>query len=110
MAISERMSRVFNKSRELAINPPKSTFLLDVHTSALTTFNDLPKWEKQARAKAFAIVNQEVYIDPDDKIIGRVYYKNEVKPEKYDTDFDFNTLFRNTFSRFLQIKFTTNRN
>ena len=99
MAISERMQRVFKRSRELAINPPKSTFLLDVHTSALTMFKDLPRWEKQARAKAFAVVNQEIYIEPDDKIIGRVYYKNEVKPEAYDTDFDFNTIPRNKARR-----------
>ena len=92
MEISKRIAKVFQRSRELAKNPPKSTFTYDIHTSALTKFKDLPRWEKQARAKAFAITNQEVYVEPDDKIIGRVYYRNEIKPEKYDTDFDFNTL------------------
>ena len=99
MAISERMAKVFKRSRELAENPPRNTFLYDIHTSALTKFKDLPRWEKQARAKAYAITNQEIYIEPDDKIIGRVYYRNEVKPEKYDTDFDFNTLFKNKTMR-----------
>ena len=90
MAISERMQRVFKRSRELAINPPKTTFNYDIHSSALGMFKDLPKWEKQARAKAYAITNQEVFIEPDDKIIGRVYYRNEAKPEATDPDFDFN--------------------
>lgn len=94
MAISERMSAVFAKSREHAKNPPKSTFNYDIHHSALTMFNNLPRWEKQARATAYAVVNQNVYVEPDDKIIGRVYYRNEVKPEKVDTDFDFNAYFR----------------
>ena len=40
---------------------------------------------------AFAVVNQQVFVEPDDKIIGRVYYKNEVPVSAYDPDFDFNT-------------------
>ena len=94
MALSERMSKVFKRSRELAQNPPKSTYNYDLHASALSTFKDLPRWEKQARATAYAVVNQEVYVDPLDKIIGRVYYRNEAKPEAVDTDFDFNAYFR----------------
>ena len=91
MEISERMQEVFKRSRELAKNPPKSTFNYDLHNAALTTFKDLPRWEKQARATAYAVVNQNVYVYPDDKIIGRVYYRGEVPIESYDPDFDFNT-------------------
>ena len=91
MSISERMKLIFTESREIAKNPPQSTFNYDIHTSALGEYSNLPVWEKQARAMAYAVTNQQVYIRPYDKLIGRVYYKNELRPEKYDTDFDFNT-------------------
>lgn len=90
MAISERMKMLFDRSRAVAINPPRNTFARDLHSSALTLYKDLPTWEKQARAMAYAIVNQEIYIEDYDKIIGRVYYQNEIPPENYDPDFDFN--------------------
>ena len=90
MSSSERISNLFDRSRKVAINPPKSSFNYDLHRSALTIYKDLPRWEKQARAMAFAIVNQEIFIEPYDKIIGRVYYKNEIPVSERDKDFDFN--------------------
>lgn len=90
MAISERMQMLFERSRKVAIAPPRNTFSHDLHASALSIYKDLPTWEKQARAMAYAIVNQPVYIETYDKIIGRVYYFNEIPVEEYDTDFDFN--------------------
>ena len=90
MAISERMQMLFERSRKVAIAPPRNTFNKDLHYSALNIYKDLPVWEKQARAMAYAIVNQHIYIESYDKIIGRVYYCNEIPPEKYDPDFDFN--------------------
>ena len=90
MAISERMKMLFERSRKVALAPPRNTFNKDLHSSALTIYKDLPRWEKQARAMAYAIVNQEVYIEPYDKIIGRVYYFNEIPAEQLDPDFDFN--------------------
>ena len=91
MAISERMKMIFEESRKKAIDPPQHTFNYDIHTSALGMYKDLPRWEKQARAMAYAVTNQTVYIEPYDKIIGRVYYRGEKRPEQYDPDFDFNT-------------------
>lgn len=88
---TDRIKKLFAESRALAIDPPKSSFTSDIHSSALTIYKDLPRWEKQARAMAYAIENQEVYVLPDDKIIGRVYYRCEARPEAYDPDFDFNT-------------------
>ena len=90
MAISERMQMIFERSRKVAIDPPKNSFTSDLHHSALTLYKDLPVWEKQARAMAYAIVNQEIYIESYDKIIGRVYYFNDVRPQASDSDFDFN--------------------
>ena len=91
MAISERIRIIFEESRNIAKTPPKSTFTSDLHSSALSLYKDLPRWEKQARAMAYAVVNQQILIEPYDKIIGRVYYRNEVPVSEYDPDFDFNT-------------------
>lgn len=88
---SERIQMLFERSRKVAIDPPKSTFTKDLHAAALGRYRDLPRAEKQARAMAYAIVNQEVYIEPYDKIIGRVYYRNEEPAAQCDPDFDFNT-------------------
>ena len=95
MSISERMQMLFERSRKVAIDPPRTTFNRDLHYSALTLYKDLPRWEKQARAMAYAIVNQEIFIESYDKIIGRVYYFNEIPPEKCDPDFDFNSQLKN---------------
>jgi len=91
MEISPRMKMLFEESRKKAINPPVTSFTYDIHYAAQNLYSDLPKWEKQARSMAYAIANQEVFIEPYDKIIGRVYYRGEKRPEKYDPDFDFNT-------------------
>lgn len=91
MAMSERIKMIFEESRKKAITPPQNTFNYDIHSSALGIYKDLPRWEKQARAMAYAVKNQTVYVEPYDKIIGRVYYYGEKKPEAYDPDFDFNS-------------------
>ena len=90
MAISERMQMLFERSRKVAFAPPRNTFNKDLHEAALGIYKDLPTWEKQARSMAYAIVNQEVFIESYDKIIGRVYYFNEIPPEELSPDYDFN--------------------
>lgn len=94
MISSERIRKLFERSRAIAIDPPKSSFQHDLHFSARTIYRELPRHEKQARAMAYALEHQEVFIEPDDRIIGRVYYKNEIAVEEYDPDFDFNTRLR----------------
>ena len=91
MKLSERTQMLFDESRKKAKNPPVTTFNFDLHYAAVNLFMDLPKWEKQARSMAYAITCQEIFIEPYDKIIGRVYYRNEKRPEEYSPDFDFNT-------------------
>ncbi|MBQ3014105.1 MAG: hypothetical protein IJD75_03060, partial [Clostridia bacterium] len=91
MNSSERIKMLFERSRKVASDPPKSTFTKDLHAAALGRYHTLPRAEKQARAMAYAIVNQEIFIEPYDKIIGRVYYRNEEPAAQYDPDFDFNT-------------------
>lgn len=91
MGFSPRIKMLFEESRKKAINPPVTSFTYNIHYAAQNLYAELPKWEKQARSMAYAIANQEVFIEPYDKVIGRVYYKNSKTPEKYDPDFDFNT-------------------
>ena len=85
------MDATFKKSRERAKNPPQNTFDFDRHSLALGKFSHLEKWEKLARSMAGAIVNQEIYVDPEDKLIGRVYYSNAKPIEEKDPDLDFKT-------------------
>ena len=93
ITISERMSRVFARSRELALDPPQSTFDYDYQYAIKNTYSTLPTWERIARSMAHAVVSQPIYIEPDDKIVGRVYYRTE-KPSEADPDFDIRTVFR----------------
>lgn len=90
MEMTERIKKIFAQSRALAIDPPESSFTHDIHYAARNFYSELPKWEKQARSMAYAVTNQKIYINPDDKLIGRVYYKREIPIEKYDGHFDFN--------------------
>ena len=91
MEISERMAMIFKESRKKSVSPPITSFTYDLHYAANGIYADLPKWERQARSMAYAVTNQEVFIEPYDKIIGRVYYKGEKTPEKLADCFDFNT-------------------
>ena len=91
MTLTPRIKMLFEDSRKKAITPPENTFNYDIHYSAVNLYAALPKWEKRARAMAYAVTNQQVFIEPYDKIIGRVYYKGEKPIEVRDPDFDFNT-------------------
>lgn len=92
MAMSQRIQTIFERSRRVANDPPKSTFNRDLHAAARTLYKDLPLWEKHARSMAYAVVHQQVYIEADDKLIGRVYYKNEAPVQEREPAFDFNEL------------------
>lgn len=91
MEMTCRMKTIFEESRKKAITPPQTSFTYDLHYSANELYASLPRWERQARSMAYAIANQDVFIEPYDKIIGRVYYRGEKRPEKYADCFDFNT-------------------
>lgn len=92
--ISERMQRLFARSREVAKKPPQNTFVHDLNYSMKNLYADRPMSEKIARSMAYAVTNQAVYVEEDDKIIGRVYYHGPKAVESADTDFDFNSQFR----------------
>ena len=85
----ERMSVVFERSRELAKNPPLQTFTHDMHKFAIEKYSHLERWEKLARATADAVLNQEVIIFPQDRIIGRTFHSNGKPIERADSDFDW---------------------
>lgn len=96
---SERMQRLFEESRKKAIASPSNSFVSDFHYAARNKYADLPLWEKIARSMADAVVNQPIYIDEDDKLIGRVYYAKGQNAENPDPDFDFNTHFRTRYAQ-----------
>ena len=99
MQLSEKIRKLFDESRKKAINPPISTFRYDTHYAAVNLYSDLPRWEKQARSIAYAMVNQDVLIEPYEKLVGRVYHRTEKPIEKEDPDFDFNDALRKNLLR-----------
>ena len=86
--MDDRMMRYFELSREAAQNPPQDSFEYDRHRLALQEYRHLDPWEKYARSMAGAIVNQKVYVWPEDRIFGHVYYDNARSVEKKDPDLD----------------------
>ncbi len=72
----KRVERLYSKSREYCKNPPESTFDSEFHSLIKEKYKELPLWERIARSMADSIVNQPVYIDPDDRIIGRIFHTN----------------------------------
>jgi len=86
-----RMENLYNRSREAAANPPGNTFWRDFHRAATGVYAGLPDWERFARSMADAIRGQEIFVWPEDRIVGHVYYTNEIPPETRDPSYDFNT-------------------
>ena len=89
--ISERIAELEKACLKRAQSGIVSHFAKDYHASALTMFADCPQWEKTARAMAYAIVNQDIYVEKYDRIGGRVYHVNEEKPECIAPDLDCDT-------------------
>ena len=71
-------------------NPPQNHYACDLHYAALHLYGNLPKWEKIARATHYALTRQDLYIEPYDRIIGRVYFQNSLPVKEYAADLDFN--------------------
>ena len=87
--ISERMKAVFAASRERAKNPPDDDFGRELYRAA-ERYAELPLWAKQARAMADAVVSQRVWIEPDDRLIGRTFHSQTTLPiEKVDFDLSY---------------------
>ena len=91
MNFSERIEKILALYSERIENPPQSTYRHDIHALALGKYATLEQWEKIARANAEALVSQPVMIEKFDRIIGRVYHKNELPVEKICPDLDDKT-------------------
>jgi formate C-acetyltransferase len=89
MKTSKRLQTICEDSLQKGLHALPTHYHFDIHKAAIEKYSDLPRWEKIARSTAYAIVNQDVLIEPFDKIIGRTYYANEKPVEKHDPDFDF---------------------
>ena len=91
MPYSERIGKIRAFSENLSANEPENTYDYDTHQFAKNQFSHLPRWEKIARSTAAAIENQKIYIEPFDRIIGRVFLFNTRKVQDIDRDFDHTT-------------------
>ena len=87
MKRSKRIQTIYEDSLHKGLHALPTHYHFDMHKAAIEKYSDLPRWEKIARSTAYAIVNQDVLIEPFDKIIGRTYYANEKPVEKRDPDF-----------------------
>ena len=88
MNFSERMEKILALYRIRIEDAPQSTYKHDIHKLALDKYANLAQWEKIARANADALVNMPVMIEKFDRIIGRVYHKNELVPDEICPDLD----------------------
>ncbi len=86
--MSARIQKIYEDSKEYGINQPLSTFDYDKNYAALNRFAHLERWEKIARATAYAVTAQPVYIRPYDRLIGRVYHLNRKPADSIDPAFD----------------------
>ena len=87
--ISERIKSIQKNCKVRGENGMPTHFGVDLHSAANERFAELPHWEKLARAMAYAIVNQPVFVYEDDGIGGRVYYNKEEKVESPCPELDF---------------------
>lgn len=63
-------------------------FRKDYHYAALNIYNDCELWEKAARSMAYAMTNQEIFVDEKDTIGGRVFQSDEIPVSEYEQDGD----------------------
>ncbi len=71
--ITQRITEM-EKAMVIRKSKPRSNhFGYDYHTSALGKFKNLARWEKTARAMAYAIVNQDVFALENDRVGGRIF-------------------------------------
>ena len=95
--LSPRIAEMERQCAQRGQNKPESHFMKDYHASALTLYKDCPQWEKTARAMAYAIVNQDVYICEGDRIGGRIYHGEEAPVDQMDPDLDYLSEAREAF-------------
>lgn len=75
--ITDRIEKLQAACRKRGREGRISHFSRDYHTAGCTLYKEFPQWEKAARSMAYAIVSQDVYAYPDDRIGGRTYYGND---------------------------------
>lgn len=74
--LSEQSKWLQERCFELAAAKYPTHFTEDYHQAALHRFADLPHGEKLARAMAYAITNQNIWVYKEDRIGGRIYYND----------------------------------
>ena len=87
-----KSSRICEIEKRTTDNNPyrtKSHFVKDYHYAGLHLYNECELWEKIARSMAYAIVNQDIFVDESDRIGGRVFQGNENDLTGYELCEDF---------------------
>ncbi|WP_053983677.1 pyruvate formate lyase family protein [Niameybacter massiliensis] len=88
MQKSERTQMLERLWTEKGKRPPKNNYQSNLHYAAINLYSKLPQWEKIARATHYALVNQAVYIEDYDEIIGRVYWGRDKAVEERAKDLE----------------------
>ncbi len=91
MALTERTKMLEQACKEKGQKQPETHFQVDYHYAGNHLYSDLEKWEKLARSMQYALVNQDVWIEPYDKIIGRTYHFHELPVEEPCPELDYQT-------------------
>ncbi len=87
-----KSNRICEIEKRTTINNPyrtKAHFVKDYHYAGLHLYNECELWEKLARSLAYAIVNQDIFVDEADTIGGRVFQSTEKDLSGYELDEDF---------------------
>lgn len=84
-----RTNRLEHACKDRGSHQPPNHYMADLHFASLHRYGNLPVWEKIARATHDALINQDIYIEPDDRIIGRVYFLNPCPVTEADPDLDY---------------------
>ena len=87
--LSKRIQELHEVSLKRGAAGQPSHFYRDYHASALGQFASLPHGEKLARAMAYAIENQDIWVYEDDRIGGRIYYNQEAPVEQQCPELDY---------------------
>jgi trans-4-hydroxy-L-proline dehydratase len=75
VGLSERIRRIEADARTHALNPPELVYNRNTRYAYDRLYADRPAWERYVRSNAYGLVNQPVFINDDDHIIGRYYLK-----------------------------------
>ncbi|MBO5253995.1 MAG: hypothetical protein J6C51_08635 [Clostridia bacterium] len=88
---TERTARLERAAVERGRRNVPVYFIDDYHRAARTLLSHLEPWERAARAMEYAFRRLEIYVDPEDRLGGRMYHMNEQPVTAFDPALDCET-------------------